>query len=424
MSTRTSRYLVSRIAVIKVRNFLFFAVAATLVFPLAANSAGAQTSANSPQSAQASHADATVDEPAPSAQPLAGLRSQVEARVAAGRYPGAVFAVAHGDKLLVLDAVGTSDLATRTPMRSDTIFRTMSMTKPFTAAAAMILVEEGKLALDDPIGTVLPEFAGYGASPASAITLRQLLTHTSGLDKDEYPVPLMSLQQRVKATAAKPVAAPAGSRWAYSGILGPDVIARMIEVAAKEPFEHFVKRRIFDPLAMKDTGWQLTPSQGERLTGLYQAEGGKIQQVPMLAIVPDQPAGGYGVYSTAPDYLRFALMLAGDGSLNGVRVLSEASVKEMRSAQVPLGFPGLPPGLEGGFLMRRIGDPVSSGSSLARGTYGWSGAFGTHFWIDPGTGLVAVWMINLVNAGGAGSPDAADFERMVTQACTVDIGCW
>lgn len=364
-----------------------------------------------------------VTDRATAAQPLAALSSQVEARIASGRYPGAVFAVARGDRLLVMDAVGMSDIAAGTPMRRDTIFRTMSMTKPVTATAAMILVEEGKLRLDDPISRILPEFSRSGAPAATPITLRHLLAHVSGLGKDEFPVPLSPLAQRVRETAAKPVAAPAGTQWAYSGLLGPDVIARMIEVAAGQPFEAFVKQRIFDPLRMVDSGWQLTAAQATRLTGLYRAEDGRITQVEDSIGLAEQPAGGYGIYSTVPDYVRFAQMLANDGTLNGTRIISPASVAEMRRAQVPLGFPGLPPGLEGGFMMRRVGDPAAAGSPLSRGTYGWSGAYGTHFWIDPATGLTAIWMINLANANGAGSPDAADFERMVVAACKADRRC-
>lgn len=354
---------------------------------------------------------------------LGALRSQVEERVSQGRYPGAVYAVARGGSLLAIEAVGAADVETQAPMRADSIFRTMSMTKPVTAAAAMILVQEGKLDLDAPVSRVLPEFAAFGVPGAPPLTARHLLTHTSGIGFGSIPTKRVTLAEHVRGIAARPMKVPAGSEWAYSGFDGPDVVARMIEVIAGEPYDRFVKRRIFDPLGMKDTGYSLDPAQQQRLVGLHAAKDGSIIKSPPLLPDPSYPSGGAGLFSTAADYLRFARMLAGDGALDEIRVLTPRSVAEIRRAQLVAGFPGLAPGLEWGLLVRRLADPAAAKSPLPVGAYGWSGAYGTHFWVDPATGLAAVWMINLSTAGGAASPDALDFEQMVAAACRTDRRC-
>ena len=354
---------------------------------------------------------------------LAGLDAQVAAGVAVRRYPGAVFAVARGDDVLALDAVGVSDIATGAPMRIDSIFPLMSMTKPVTATAAMILVQEGRLDLDAPVSAYLPEFANFGVSGAPPLTLRSLLTHTSGIGFGSLPMEPVTLEARVRATAARTMRVPVGRTWAYSGVEGPDVIVRVIEVAAGQPYDQFVKARIFEPLGMVDTGYSLTAEQRSRLVGLYAAQDGAIVDAPPMFPELTYASGGAGLYSTVPDYLRLARMFANDGALGDVRVLTPASVAEMRKLQLPAGFPGLPSGIGSGLLMRVVADPAAANSPLPAGAYGWSGAYGTHFWVDPATGLTAVWMISLTTAGGAGSEDALNFERLVTAACAHEPRC-
>lgn len=366
----------------------------------------------------------SLADPAPSA----GLRSipdQVRERIGRGRYPGAAFAVARGDRVLLSGAVGVSNVAAGTPLRTDSIFELMSMTKPVTAVAAMILVEEGRLALDAPVSGTLPEFASFGVAGAPPLTLRHLMTHTSGIGFGRLPTgeSRPTLAEHVREIAARPMTTPAGSRWEYSGLDGPDVIARMVEVAAGEPYEQFVRRRIFTPLRMRDTTYSPSPRQSRRLVRLYAAREGSITEAQPMFPQLSYPSGGAGLYSTVDDYLRFAGMLANDGALGGVRILAPATVAEMRRSQLAAGFPGLAPGLGFGLLMRTVADPAAARSSLPAGAYGWSGAYGTHFWIDPSSGLAAVWMISLANAGGAGSADALDFEQMVTQACAHDRRC-
>lgn len=367
---------------------------------------------------------ATLIESAPDAG-LRSIPSQVGERIARGRYPGAAFAVARGDRVLLSGAAGVSNVAARTPLRADSIFELMSMTKPVTAVAAMILVEEGRLELDAPVSRTLPEFASFGVAGAPPLTLRHLMTHTSGIGFGRLPTAEArpTLAEHVREIAARRMTTPAGSRWEYSGLDGPDVIARMVEVAAGEPYDQFVRRRIFAPLRMRDTTYSPSPRQSRRLVRLYAARDGSITEAQPMFPQLSYPSGGAGLYSTVEDYLRFARMLANDGALDGVRILSPGTVAEMRRPQLAAGFPGLAPGLGFGLLMRTVSDPVAARSPLPAGAYGWSGAYGTHFWIDPNRGLAAVWMIGLANAGGAGSADALDFEQMVTEACAHDRRC-
>ncbi|WP_163233973.1 serine hydrolase domain-containing protein [Caulobacter rhizosphaerae] len=354
---------------------------------------------------------------------FASVRTGVEADLAEHRYPGAAFAIARRDKVLDIEAVGLADTQTRSPVRIDSIFQQMSMTKPVTAVAVMILVQDGKLDLDAPVSKVLPEFQGFGPAGAPPLTLRHLLTHTSGIGFGSLPFAPSTLEQRVHATAMAKRTVPAGSAWAYSGVEGADVAARVVEVVAGEPYDAFVRRKIFSPLGMKDTGYSLNVEQKGRLVGLYEAKASALTPAKPMFPPLTYPSGGAGLYSTVGDYLRLAQMLANDGALDGVRILKPASVAEIRRAQIPAGFPGLSPGLDYGLMVRRIGDPVAAGSPLPAGAYGWSGAYGTHFWVDPTTGLAAVWMISLSNAGGAGSPDALTFEKRVTQACQRNRRC-
>jgi CubicO group peptidase (beta-lactamase class C family) len=218
-------------------------------------------------------ADATRPRPSPD---FASVRAGVEADVADHRYPGAAFAIARRDKVLDIEAVGLSDTQTRSPVRVDSIFQQMSMTKPVTAIAVMILVEEGKLDLDAPVSKVLADFQGFGPAGAPPLTLRHLLTHTSGIGFGSLPFTPSTLEQRARATAAAKRTVPAGTAWAYSGVEGADVAARVVEVVAGEPYDAFVRRRIFAPLGMKDTGYSLNAEQRTRRVGLYEAKAGAL----------------------------------------------------------------------------------------------------------------------------------------------------
>lgn len=354
------------------------------------------------------------------------LDAAVEERVSAGRYPGAVFVVANADRVLHVGAVGFADVEHQTPVRSDAIFRMMSMTKPVTTVAVMMLVDDGKVVLDDPVSRYLPEFLGYAAqrpTDPTPITVRQLLTHTSGLGFGSMLISENSLSARTAKIASSSLKGVPGKKWEYSGLDGFDILARIVEVASGKSYESFLKQRLFDPLEMKDTTYVLSASQQSRLVGLYKPEKGKF--VRGTSPLPDvrYPSGGAGLYSSAADFTRFAQMLAGRGASGSVRILTTQAVDEMSRAQLPVGFPGLAPGLAWGLGVREVADPALANSPLPVGAYGWSGAYGTHFWVDPEHKLTAVFLTNVTTAGGAGSPDALDFERFVTRTCESNKRC-
>ncbi len=354
------------------------------------------------------------------------LDASIAGRVSAGRYPGAVFVVAKADGVLHVGTAGVADVEHQTPIRADAIFRMMSMTKPVTAVSVMMLVDDGKVALDDPVSRYLPEFLGYGASsPAdpTPITVRHLLTHTGGLGFGSITISESSLSARMAKIAGNgPKGAP-GKKWEYSGFDGFDILARIVEVASGESYDVFLKGRLFDPLTMKDTTYVLSASQQARLVGLYKPEQGTF--VRGTSPLPDvrYPSGGAGLYSTAEDFTKFAQMLAGGGTRGSVRILTPTAVDEIRRVQLPVGFAGLAPGLAWGLGVRRIADPALADSPLPVGAYGWSGAYGTHFWVDPQRKFAAVFLTNVTTAGGAGSPDALDFERFVMRTCESNGRC-
>lgn len=359
-------------------------------------------------------------------QGLAVLDADIKARVDQGRYPGAVFIIARGEQILHAGAVGVSDIDDRSPMQLDSVFRIMSMTKPVTTVAAMMLVEQGQLSLDEPVKTYLPEFANFDRAGATPLTVRHLLTHTGGFSMLALlPKEKTTLADRIHELAEDGPDNDAGEKWRYSGVDGFDVVARVVEVLSKQPFEQFLEQHLFGPLGMKDTSYVLNAEQQRRLVGLYKARGGSIVKDKPFMVPADflYPSGGGGLYSTASDYIRFAQMLAGGGALGPVRILKPETVKQISTEQLPTGYPGLPKHYAWALGMRLVSEESSSLSPLPIGSYGWSGHFGTHFWVEPQHHLSAVFMINLTNAGGAGSVDAFDFERLVVDACRTDARC-
>ena len=386
-----------------------------------------------------------------SSERLGRVRDLVQRHLDAGSFTGAVTLVARNGRIAHHEAYGLMDLASKKPMQKDAIFRIMSMTKPVVGASIMMMIEEGKVRLQDPVSRFIPEFAemtvavaqpapagrgggappaGRGAGPAAPrfytvpaerpITVRDLLTHTSGLvsgpisNSEAAKVaagPKETLADYIPRLGKVPLEFQPGTRWAYSAAAGMDVLARIVEITSGLPYDRFVKQRLFDPLGMTDTSF-VPPAGNPRLVSLYSrtADGLRPQQDPgfMNGIYF---SGGGGLFSTAEDYLQFALMLLNDGQSNGRQLLSPRGVALMRSVAAPDTLPGRPQGEGYGLSVRVVNDPVARNSFLSKGSYGWSGLFGTHFWIDPQEKLVGILMAQ-TSAPGITS----DFENAVMQA--------
>lgn len=343
-----------------------------------------------------------------------------------GAQSGYIVLFARDGVPIYANVAGWKDIASGEPMAMDTPVRIASMTKPITAVAAMILVEKGKLGLNDPVSDYLPEFADLsvatshepdpdGSFPSEPLqnemTIRHLLMFSSGIGPSSsvgtggdmesalvnhwdregiYEQPSGDLAQRVSALADLPLLEEPGTRWRYGFAL--DVLARVIEVVTGESIASYMHSRIFEPLGMRDTRY--LPPEGERdaLATVYtQDKNGDLILAPLPYDTEWTPGGG-GLVSTAGDYMRFALMLWNDGEYQGVRLLKEATVEEMTRLHVPGGVLA-DEGIEGlgwGLGMAVVADEDASLPLDRNGDFWWSGYYGTTFFVSPSTGLVGV----------------------------------
>ena len=368
---------------------------------------------------------------------LARIGSWYQARVDAGDVSGSVVAIARDGKLAYLQAIGFQDRNKTIAMKSDSIFWIASMTKPVTSVAAMILVSEGKLGLDAPVGQYLPELKDMQVGvektdlatgtmsiaiepPKRPMTVRDLLRHTSGL---VYPpqytdAPINRLYNEatferdkpladfVASLANLPLAHQPGEVWEYSW--GIDVLGRVVEVASGEPFDQFLEDRIFRPLHMDDTGFYVPKEKLGRLVDAPTARNPQFDVTRPRRLL----SGGGGLVSTAADYLRFCQMLLNGGELDGKRILPPKAVEEMTTNSLPsdIRFVGNEVGPNVGSSWG-MGFAVRTGAAASSipgsvGSYTWNGLWGTYFWVDPAERLIAVQMIQ-VAVGKAGPYFAA-----------------
>ena len=325
----------------------------------------------------------------------------------------------------------------------------MSMTKPVVGVSIMMMIEEGKVRLTDPVSKFIPELkdlkvavpmaggawsaaaGGRGAAPAEPryytvpaereITIRDLLTHTSGLvsgglsGTEARKVALKgkeSLADYIPRLGGVPLDFQPGTRWAYSAQAGFDVLARIVEVVSGMPFDQFTKTRIFDPLGMKDTFFYPAEGNPRMVTRYARGQSGQLEKQGLANFFNGAYfSGGGGLMSTAEDYLQFGQMLVNGGRLNGKVLLSPRTVEMMGSVHAPDTLPGRPRGEGYGLSMRVVNDPVARNTFLSQGSFGWSGAYGTHFWVDPKEKIVAVLMTQTPNNEIRG-----DFENAVMYA--------
>lgn len=356
-----------------------------------------------------------------SSERLERVAALIERHIQAGEISGAVTLVARNGRIAHLEAQGVADLASGAPMRPDTIFRIASMSKPVAGVAIMMLIEEGAVKLDDPVSMYLPSFAqqqvalaagGFSGAPDNVervpaereITVFDLLTHTSGVMSGRLSnaAGRAYSEQRhelglgwVDELGAAPLEFQPGERWSYSALAGFDVLSRIVELASKTDFHSFIRARIFEPLGMRDTFFWPNAAQRERVVTSYQLgdDGLEPRANPDSMSGERYFSGAGGLMTTAGDYAQFAMMLANRGSLNGVRLLAPRSVDFMRGAHIPDTLPGRSPGEGFGLSMRVVTDPIARGTLLSEGAFGWSGAYGTHFWADPQQNLVGIMMI-------------------------------
>jgi CubicO group peptidase (beta-lactamase class C family) len=353
----------------------------------------------------------------------AQLQKFVDDRVIAG----AVTLVSRHGQIASLEAVGYADLEKKTPMRADHLFWIASMTKPITATAVLMLRDDDRLSVEDPVEKYLPEFKGQWmisqksdtqltlVRPSRPITLRDLLTHTSGLGDVPSPRPDASLAELVMAYSQTPLRFEPGSRWEYSNA-GINTLGRIVEVVSRRPFAVFLQQRIFTPLGMKDTTFWPTPAQARRLAKSYQpAEGGAgLETTPIFFVKGEltdrtrtpSPAGG--LFSTASDLGRFYQMILDGGTYRGKRLLSRDGIDRMVRPQTGELKAGFTEGMSFGLGWGVVKQPTGVTAMLSPGSYGHGGAYGTQGWVDPAKEMVLVLMIQRAKLPNA---DASEIRR-------------
>jgi CubicO group peptidase (beta-lactamase class C family) len=371
---------------------------------------------------------------------------------------GLVTLLVRGGKVIDLRAYGMQDAKAGTPMKTDTLFRIASMSKPITSVAVMMLYEEGRLALTDPVAKFIPAFKDtkvLAKSEGSVVTLeaakrpitiRDLLSHRSGLSygfldaspvgeayrrtgvSDGLTVTPGTLAENIDKLAQAPLQSQPGAEWHYS--LSVDVLGRVVEVASGLPFDVFLRDRIFKPLRMDETGFDVPEAKWSRFATVYSPDGkGGVRPMKdpeTFANTIMSPigyykapkkyfSGGAGLVSKAGDYARFAQMLLNGGGLDGVRLLSPKTIELMamsHTSDLKGEQPVLGPGAGFGLGFKVVTDLAASQATGSEGIYGWSGIYGTNFWVDPKEQLVALMMVQLY----PGAPIAPTFQTLTYQA--------
>jgi CubicO group peptidase (beta-lactamase class C family) len=347
---------------------------------------------------------------------LPRIDQRMSQEVAEGQAAGVVTLVARDGKPFHLGAVGMADIEAERPMQTDTIFAIASMTKPIAATALMILRDEGKVALDDPVAKYLPEFAEVklqGQPPARPITLRDVMTHTAGLGGSQQNEG--SLAETAVAIARRPLLFQPGEKWGYSP--GLTVCGRVVEVVADQPFDKFLHQRIFQPLGMIDTTFFPDEAQKQRLAGLYKpaTQPGSLETTThwINDLSPDRtPNPSGGLFSTAADMARFYQMILDGGRFGDKQIVSADSVREMIRCQTGDLTTGFTDGNCWGLGWCVVRQPQGVTAMLSPGTFGHGGAFGTQGWVDPQRRMIFVLMVQRT---GFGNSDAADLRRDLQQ---------
>ena len=392
-----------------------------------------------------------------STERLKRISEAVQRSITAGNVAGAVTLVARRGKIAHFDAQGVMNVDTKKPMAKDNLFRLASMSKPITGVAVMMLVEEGKIRLNDPVSRFIPEFAnlnkvavprpGSSAAPPQGrqggaasqggapqydvvsanrqITIADLLKHGSGLVSGGLGAadaarlaprtPTDTLATYVPKLAAVPLDFQPGALWRYSGSAGFDVLSRVVEVASGQTYDKFLQDRLLGPLGMADTGFFAPPGKASRVVTMSESTPNGLRTVARTdSTVYFSGAGG--MMSTAEDYLQFAQMMLNGGELNGRRYLSPQTMALMTSnhtGDMVTGQFGRPPrGMGFGLSMQVVMDPVAADLRVSKGAFGWAGGTGVSFWVEPAEQIVSIYFVQ----GGSGGQLRGDVENAIRQA--------
>ena len=379
-------------------------------------------------------------------QRLARITTKMRRYVDEQKLAGISTLIARRGKVVHFEQVGMANIEAGTPMAADTLFRIYSMTKPITSVAVLMLLEESRFRLNDPVADYLPEFKDSRVldntnlvKPQRPMTIRDLLTHTAGLSygfDENYHLdqlygqqvwsavennPDLTLAEWIGTIARLPLAYHPGTRYRYS--VATDVLGYLVQVVSGVPFADFLQERIFAPLGMNDTCFTLPAEKLNRFATNYgPKEGGGLQVIdaPQNSryLRPTQrPSGGGGLLSTSGDYLRFTQLLLNGGELDGVRLLGRKTVELMTTNHLPDGIyvdndptTGLGFGLGVSVLL-----DLGKGQTLGTvGTYGWGGAANTNFWIDPREEMIGILMLQFIPSGTY--PVTPDFRILAYQA--------
>jgi CubicO group peptidase (beta-lactamase class C family) len=348
---------------------------------------------------------------------LAQIPSAMQAFVDRKKVAGVVTLVANRKGVLHVAAVGYADLEQKFPMKANTLFAIASMTKPIAGTAVMILKDEGKLSLDDPVSKYIPEFKSASLKsglPKRPITIRDIVTHTSGLVGSQQSAG--SLKETAIALANRPLGFEPGTKWQYSP--GLTVAGRIVEVVSGQPFDVFLQKRIFGPLKMNDTTFHPNAAQQKRLAKIYApGKDGKslVVTTSWIAKVDPKrsPNPSGGLFSTASDLAKFYRMVLNNGELDGARILSPTAVLEMTTILTGDLKTGFTDGNGWGVGWCVVRKPQGVTAMLAPGSCGHGGAFGTQGWIDRRNNRIYVLMIQRSGFGNAdGSDIRGTFQRL------------
>ena len=388
------------------------------------------------------------------------IDSTIQSYVKNAELSGAALMVRKGGKVVYHNKWGWTDIADQTPITDASVFRMMSMTKPVTAVGILKLMEKGLLSLDDPITKFLPLFQNMqvsidkryefrpGMNPLSLlpkmlffrmgnvktepatrdITIRDLLSHSSGLAQGIVGLLAMRKDKSIKKSLAQQADVLSqyvldfqpGTGTGYSPLAGFDMLTRILEVASGMDADAYFRKEIFDPLGMADSFFWPNDTQKQHIVKCYKRKKNRLVDVTgtkddmygILACEAGYIAGCGGLFSTLADYDRFAQMLANGGTLDGVTILKPETV-ELMHTEAPEKHMEPDPGQVWGLGVKIRQDPAKGNLPVTAGTYGWSGAFGTHFFISPKDDLSCVWMTNRTDLGGSGSYISAKIEELV-----------